>query len=154
MAASSKKKTHVVLSPKEKRKLRELLVLTRERIGGQVTALQHDSLQRFDEVNSEEDGTDAFERQFALNLAGTEQESLFLIDKALRSLDEGTYGVCETCERPIEKARLKALPFVSMCLKCQAEMEHGSSGIQKHSYAATTPAEADMDNSVLASDDE
>ena len=39
------------------------------------------------------------------------------IDKALIKIDDGTYGLCERCGKPIEKARLKALPYASLCLK-------------------------------------
>ena len=44
---------------------------------------------------------------------------------ALRRLEEGTYGVCGECHKVIEKARIKALPFVRMCIRCQSESEKG-----------------------------
>ena len=39
------------------------------------------------------------------------------IDRALTRMDEATYGLCSRCGKPIEKARLKALPYVDLCLK-------------------------------------
>ena len=39
------------------------------------------------------------------------------IDRALKRIDAGTYGICERCGKPIEKARLKALPYVDLCIK-------------------------------------
>jgi RNA polymerase-binding transcription factor DksA len=39
------------------------------------------------------------------------------IDKALVKIEDGTYGLCERCGKPIEKARLKALPYANLCLK-------------------------------------
>ena len=74
----------------------------RNRLTGQIAALQGDSLQRQDAVNSEEDGTDAFERQFALNLASTENDVVFEIDEALQRLNQKSYGVCEQCGGGIE----------------------------------------------------
>ena len=117
----------VKLPAAKKKEYRDMLLGLRERITGQIAALKGDSLQRFDAANTEEDGTDAFERQFALNLVSSEQDSLFEIDEALRRLDEGIYGVCLQCRKLIEFPRLKALPFVKMCVKCQSQNEKGKS---------------------------
>ncbi|OVE74195.1 hypothetical protein BVX94_01115 [bacterium B17] len=78
---------------------------------------------RNDSVVSVEDGTDAFDRQFALNIISSENDALFEIDEALRRLDGGTYGGCEECGCIIDVPRLAALPFVRMCIKCQSEAE-------------------------------
>ncbi len=48
-------------------------------------------------------------------LAAT-REQLDEIDAALQRLDEGTFGVCETCGRPIAAARLEALPATRFCI--------------------------------------
>lgn len=62
-------------------------------------------------------GTATFEREKDLSLVNNLQDLMQRIDKALARIDEGGYGLCERCGRPIEKARLKALPYVSLCLK-------------------------------------
>ena len=120
----------------KKKEFRDMLLGMRERITGQIAALKGDSLQRFDAANTEEDGTDAFERQFALNLVSSEQDSLFEIDEALRRLEEGIYGVCLQCRKTIEPPRLKALPFVKMCVKCQSQNE--KSGGRNFRFGETT----------------
>jgi RNA polymerase-binding transcription factor DksA len=102
-----------------------MLLDMRERLSNQIAALKGDSLKREDSVNSMEDGTDAFERQFALTIASSEQQSLSAIDEALRRIDEGTYGVCEACGGLVERPRLKALPFVRLCIGCQSASEKG-----------------------------
>jgi len=102
---------------------REMLLSARERITHQVNTLKGESLTRDDEVNPVEDGTDAFDRQFGLLLASSENEALFEIEEALRRIDEGTYGICEACGEKIEPARLRALPFARKCVKCQSEEE-------------------------------
>jgi DnaK suppressor protein len=48
---------------------------------------------------------------------------LKLIDQALADLDAGRYGVCIDCEKVIAPKRLKALPFASRCIECQARSE-------------------------------
>lgn len=45
------------------------------------------------------------------------------IDEALQRLDEGTYGICEDCGRPITSARLKAVSFARRCIECQETSE-------------------------------
>jgi RNA polymerase-binding transcription factor DksA len=109
----------------QKKILKDLLFTMRERILGQIRSLKGDSLRRDDEVNNAEDGTDAFERQFALNLVSSENDAVFEIDEALQRLEEGIYGVCEDCAGLIEMPRLKALPFVRKCVGCQSKSEAG-----------------------------
>ncbi len=63
--------------------------------------------------------TDNFDREFTLGLASNEQQSLNSIDEALRKIDEGTYGICEECSKPITQKRLLAVPHARFCIKCQ-----------------------------------
>lgn len=63
--------------------------------------------------------TDTFDREFSLGLASNEREMVHELDEALIRIDEGTYGVCQACKTPIAKARLKAVPYARMCVKCQ-----------------------------------
>jgi RNA polymerase-binding transcription factor DksA len=111
------------LGEAERKKLTGLLLNLREDLTGQVANLKNGSLRRDDEVNTVEDGTDAFDRQFALSLASSEQEAVAQINDALRRLSDGTYGWCEVCQKGIEKARLEALPFVRTCIACQSDIE-------------------------------
>ena len=67
--------------------------------------------------------TDNFDREFSLEMAGTEQQLLNKIDEALKKIQEGTFGNCETCEATISMERLKAVPYARLCIKCQEEEE-------------------------------
>ncbi|MGQ9663120.1 MAG: TraR/DksA family transcriptional regulator [Kiritimatiellia bacterium] len=118
------------LSERDREFFRQRLLEMRERLTRQINSLTAESLQRPDSVNSEEDGTDAFDRQFALNLASSENESVHDIEEALLRLDEGTYGICDVCNSVIERQRLEALPFVRTCIKCQAEREKRQGGVR------------------------
>lgn len=68
-------------------------------------------------------GSDAYDRDFALNLLSQEQDALFEIDEALKRITTGTYGVCEMSGKPIPKARLEARPFARFTVQCQNEIE-------------------------------
>jgi RNA polymerase-binding protein DksA len=117
--------TRKKMSAAEKKEVRDMLIAMRRRFSGHIASLQSDSLKRDDEVNLAEDGTDTFERQFALTLASAEQDALFDVDDALRRLDENTYGLCEECGAVVGIIRLKALPFVRKCIQCQSKTENG-----------------------------
>jgi len=68
-------------------------------------------------------GTDNFDREFALNQLSGEQDVIYEIDDALQRLNEGSYGVCEDCGCAINVERLLALPFARRCIKCKAVYE-------------------------------
>jgi DnaK suppressor protein len=62
-------------------------------------------------------GTDTFERERDLSLTNNIRDLLDKIERAVDRIDAGSYGLCERCGRPIEKARLKALPYATLCVK-------------------------------------
>jgi DnaK suppressor protein len=70
----------------------------------------------FDDENADA-GTFTFERERDLSIENNVRDLLSKIDRALTRMAEGTYGACSRCGRPIEKARLKALPYVDLCIK-------------------------------------
>lgn len=104
-------------------------------IQGNLDALAGDNLKRSPieasgdisahSTHMADQGTDNFDRELALNLASSRQDSLYDIEDAIRRIDEGTYGACETCGGAIERARLKALPFAKKCMACQNAAERG-----------------------------
>ena len=71
-----------------------------------------------DDEHDPEGATIAFEReQLSALLAGARRQ-LTEIDAAIRRLEDGTYGRCESCGRPIGSARLAARPSASECIDC------------------------------------
>jgi len=67
--------------------------------------------------------SEAFDRERALSLIENIEAELDDIEHALRRLDEGTYGTCEACGKPISDARLEAVPGARFCLDDQAIVE-------------------------------
>ena len=112
---------------------RKLLEAFRKKITGDLASLEKDSLnlsQR--DASGDLSGysfhmadmaTDNFDREFNLDLVSNEQEMLNLIDDALHKIDDGTYGNCEVCAKPIGQKRLMAVPYAKFCIKCQSEEE-------------------------------
>jgi RNA polymerase-binding transcription factor DksA len=68
-------------------------------------------------------GTETFEREKDLSILEQVEAELADVEFAIRRLDEGTYGTCEVCGRPIPEERLAALPATRLCLQHQAEAE-------------------------------
>jgi DnaK suppressor protein len=114
------------LSGKEIEELRASLLREREELQRQLAELEATSFSTpqsdisgetsFDEEYADS-GTATFERERDLSLENNIRDLLGKIDKAISRMDEGTYGICERCGRPIEKARIKALPYASLCIK-------------------------------------
>jgi DnaK suppressor protein len=70
-----------------------------------------------------DDASAAFDQARDLALQGNLERMLHQVEQALDRLDNGAYGVCETCGKPIDPARLEALPHAAHCLDCQRRLE-------------------------------
>ncbi len=67
-------------------------------------------------------GSKTFEREHEMSLANNARDMMEQVQHALQRIEEGTYGICESCGRPIGKYRLQAFPRATLCLACkQAE---------------------------------
>ena len=66
-----------------------------------------------------------FEQQRDLALRDRNQEHLGQVEAALRRLDEGTFGACVRCGRPVAAERLEALPWAAHCIDCQRIVGRG-----------------------------
>jgi DnaK suppressor protein len=67
--------------------------------------------------------TDMYDREFNLGLASNDRELLQRINIALKKIEDGSYGLCTMCKEMITMARLKAIPYVQTCVKCQEALE-------------------------------
>jgi DnaK suppressor protein len=85
--------------------------------------------------------------EMASQLAELEAKELAQVERALRRLKSGTYGQCESCSSKILIARLNALPFSTLCIKCQREMETDSGWMGNHGDADWTRI-SDHDHSM------
>jgi RNA polymerase-binding protein DksA len=77
---------------------------------------------QFDEESGEGDTLNV-ERERDLALSASANQAVEEIDRALRRMDAGTYGICERCGKKIAVARLEALPFAALCVECKSREE-------------------------------
>ena len=68
-------------------------------------------------------GTDNYEQEFTLGSLEQDVETLRDIHDALGRIGEGSFGLCEECQKPIARARLKALPHARLCVDCKTKEE-------------------------------
>jgi RNA polymerase-binding protein DksA len=114
------------LTKKELGDLRVRLEEERTQLDTQLTTIVEDSFaiaqsELASDVGLDDESTDAgtatSEREKDLSIENNVRDLLQKIDRALKRMDDGTYGVCDICGKNIEKARMKALPYVDLCIK-------------------------------------
>ena len=118
--------TRSPLTKKELIDLRERLEAERDDLRAQLEELEESTFSAaqsditgemgFDEEYADA-GTATFERERDLSLVNNLRDLMERIDKALAKIEDGTYGLCDRCGKPIEKLRLKALPYANLCIK-------------------------------------
>ncbi len=58
-----------------------------------------------------------------MSLANNARNMLEQTERALSRIEDGTYGVCESCGNPVGKARLQAFPRATLCVTCKQREE-------------------------------
>jgi DnaK suppressor protein len=76
----------------------------------------------------EEEATESYELERRLTLEKSIREQLASVEHALHKFEEGTYGLCDKCGRPIPPERLEALPQATLCLDCKARQAKDAKG--------------------------
>jgi RNA polymerase-binding protein DksA len=114
------------LTSQEIGELRTRLESEREELNAQLTTIEDQAFAATQsdmsgdvgvDDESADAGTATFEREKELSIEQNVRDLIQKIDRALKRIEDGTYGICEVCGKPIEKARLKALPYVDLCIK-------------------------------------
>ena len=76
-------------------------------------------------INSSDAGTETFDRDLALSMVANDQEALEEIEEAIDRIFDGSYGICLETQKPINKIRLKAVPFTRFSVEGQNQYERG-----------------------------
>ena len=118
----------------DKKTARKLLNAERERLESILASLERDASnvtaqgETFSEASLADQhpadvGTETFELEKDLSIANNVSAELADVDRALRRVDDGTYGVCEACGRKIPQQRLQTIPSARFCVEDQARAE-------------------------------
>jgi DnaK suppressor protein len=76
--------------------------------------------------DSTDDATSSQGASESLQEDTLESETLIQVEDALQRIEDGTYGKCRDCGRPIEPARLEAVPWAAYCLEDQAKRDQAA----------------------------
>jgi DnaK suppressor protein len=111
------------------KQLRTALETERDELLGQVDDLTAEAdVSRWRDGGFDDDPADSgsanLERDRAQSLSGHARRMLTEVNAALERMDAGTYGVCENCGSAIERERLEALPYATLCMDCKRGEEH------------------------------
>ncbi len=106
------------------KQLRAALENERDELLGQVSDLEAEAdISRWRDGGFDDDPADSgsanLERDRAQSLSGHARRMLVEVDAALGRMDEGTYGTCANCGAAIERERLEALPYATLCMDCK-----------------------------------
>jgi RNA polymerase-binding transcription factor DksA len=91
--------------------------------GGESTqGMEQAELSRYDEHQGDV-GTEMFLQERDVALEANAEAMLRQVEIALQRIDDGTYGTCDRCGKPIAAARLEAIPYTAFCIECAARFE-------------------------------
>ena len=80
--------------------------------------LTESSSDRSPDPGNAEAGSMKFEYEKELSIEQNTVDLLGKVERALENIENGRYGICESCGKPIPMARLDALPYVTLCVDC------------------------------------
>jgi DnaK suppressor protein len=134
-------------------KMREQLVEMKTKLLSEI-----DSELRAEREANKDEGMDTYDlaseerdREINFILSDRERVKIKQIDDALDRLDQGTYGVCESCGLEIAEERLQAMPFTRLCRDCQQEQEKEAKSQrrfddERNTYRKLGSTDADEEN--------
>jgi DnaK suppressor protein len=108
------------------KKQRELLETEHKRLADELQATQDNASSAEERREGspfgkrEEEATETLELEKRLNMENRLRQELSNVAHALEKIQKGTYGNCDNCGKPIDPARLEALPQANLCMDCKA----------------------------------
>jgi len=121
------------LKPEELDGFRKVLISLRARLRGDLDQMTDEALRRTQHestgnlsnvpLHMADVGTENYDQEFTLGLIENEQATLDQVQAALVRIEAGNFGRCTGCGEPINRQRLKYLPYASQCILCAQKQE-------------------------------
>jgi len=114
------------LSAKDIEEFQGSLTKLRSMLSGDLTQLHEEAFGQNGNHDAESkagDTADGYYQEFNLRLMERDENTLGEVLEALERIEQGKYGQCESCEQPIAKERLRAMPHARLCIDCQRQAE-------------------------------
>jgi RNA polymerase-binding protein DksA len=115
-------------------RFRRLLLEERERVAGAIDNLHRETPGSIEDQTGEETQFDnhlgdtatvTYDREMDYTLEEGSEAVLGAIDRALARIEDGSYGTCQRCGKPIAEERLEARPWAELDIDCQRIVERG-----------------------------
>lgn len=113
------------LTKRDLKKFRELLETKRKAVldRARKTLTEDMTLDPNDLPDEMDLASSEYLQSFEFRLRGREKYHLAKLERALKKIDQGIFGICEECEEPISKKRLEARPETGLCIRCKEDQE-------------------------------
>ena len=107
--------------------LKRRLLVERERLEREIAELDADLSESLEDSSEEspydqhmaETAAVTLDREIDLTLEENARAAISQIDRALAKLENGSYGCCDKCGKPISEDRLRVAPFATLCIDCK-----------------------------------
>jgi DnaK suppressor protein len=122
------------MSTIETAEFKERLLEERQRLQDAVDNLQNEHAGSLHDETAElsvadnhpgDVGTETFDRELDEGLEEGATRRVEQIDAALARIEDGTFGTCTACGKPIPEERLRAVPWAPLCIDDQRKQERG-----------------------------
>ena len=107
-------------------KMKQILIESKNEILMQLAANSSDVKQIIETMETKDNidlASDTIDGTLLETLNTKDLNRIKLIDNALTRIEQGKYGLCVKCGKPIAPARLEAIPYALMCINCKSEEE-------------------------------
>lgn len=112
---------------------RDILLQERDRVAAAINHLHEDNSRSLEDETEEEtydnhladSATATLNREIDYTLEENAEHVLKAINEALQRIEDGTYGTCGRCGKPIAEERLEAIPYANRCIDCKRLEERG-----------------------------
>ena len=107
-------------------KMKQALIDSKNEILTQLAANSSDVKQIIETMETKDSidlASDTIDGTLLETLNEKDLNRIKLIDNALTRIEQGRYGLCVKCGKPIAQARLEAIPYALMCIECKSEEE-------------------------------
>jgi DnaK suppressor protein len=122
-------KGHELLAPERLEVFKNLLLARRTALMGDVQQIEKEEAEAAGgesagSIPATDLGIDRAATDVSLGCLETATHEIQAIDKALKRIESGSYGLCGTCGQKIPGQRLEAIPYAEFCIVCQTNEEH------------------------------
>ncbi|MDO9390190.1 MAG: TraR/DksA C4-type zinc finger protein [bacterium] len=121
------------MNKKELQKFENILLDERKRFITELAQIKSEGLMASQKESSgdlssasyhpADQGSDTMEKEKSVFLASSKGNELYEIDQALMRAKDGKFGICDSCGKEVDPARLEAMPYARYCIKCSRQAE-------------------------------